>query len=1322
MTDLTPSEPKPDFLARPLLATMNFDWEKLAYLVIILAAILTRFWGLGDRVMSHDESLHTQFSYQYFIGDGFSHTPLMHGPFLFHITPIFYWLFGDSDFSARAPVAILGIILVAMPYFLRPWLGKLGALAASFFFLISPYLTYYARYIRHDTYVIVWAMIVFIAIWHYFRTREDKYLWWFAAGNALMFSTKEVSFIYVAIFGSFLILRLLPQIWMAPWLRNNLNKLTSPVLLVLLGLLMVGGGLIAQRLAATPETPGATDDGGVFAANPETDALVTPEAEQNSTVQNRLGWVEVVGALVAGAGLFWMAARFRPFLKNYSEFDLIILFSTLILPMVSPLFVVLVGGNPRDYTMNTCILDGQDGMTAVQLFFARLGDSICRQAFFDSSMFLTAVFLVLTFAIAVLVGLWWDQRRWLIAGLIYHTIFFVLYTSIFTNIRSGWISGTIGSLGYWLEQHDVQRGNQPPFYYLFVVPFYEFLPLIFSLLAIRFWLIKQRISEVTGYWVTAVLLALLGYSLSSWLFNLDNTVQGLEPNRLPGLLVGLFILGAAVLLWFFVRRGQIMRRYGVDKSLMELLARDIMCEFVAFVTWWLVLTWVAYSVAGEKMPWLSTHFVIPMGLLAGWYINERYQEFHWRELFARPALKYLGLTLGLILAIFVAFGPVLLGKVQLGDQQLGNLEQLGRVLGGIVLAAVVFWLWQQVREELDGRIRRPLAVLSVFILLTILTVRFTYLSSWPNADYAREFMVYAHGAPAAKSMVLDQIETLSMRLYGDKSIKVAFGGSGVSWPFTWYMREYPNRVYFAETPSASLNDSPIVMVGRSNWDEVDRLLGNNYTYRTYTYLWWPMEEYRNIGWAAILGDPNRPEGVERRGLLNPNVREALWDIFFYRDYTKYSQVFGGTLTDGQWPLRDDLRLYIRKDVLADLWDYGLETVGAPGLETPYAEGEFTVFPTLVLNTSGLAGAADDQLFAPRNVVVSADGRIYVLDSGNQRVQVFGPDGLLVDSFGSAGTGNGQFNLEGQGPWGMAINEEFLYVADTWNHRIQKFTLDGQFVASYGQPGNTLDDPAGLGLGLFFGPRDLALLPDGRLLVTDTGHHRLQVMDETGSFIGQLGAGGDQFGTALGQFYEPVGVAVGADGFVYVTDTWNGRIQQLTTDLIPINEWLLDTGWPANTSVNNKPYVAVDSGGRVYITDPEAARVLIFDQTGNYLGKFGQFGTDTSSFNLINGIFIDSQDNIYVADAGNNRVLKFAPLFAPVLPIAPVEEEPVEEPAEEQPVDEAPSEEPSEEAEDAPVEEPSDAPTETEAGEEPVEPTAVPTDEDAVPTEPASSDN
>ncbi|MCZ7671543.1 MAG: hypothetical protein M5U34_32605 [Chloroflexi bacterium] len=62
----------------------------------------------------------------------------------------------------------------------------------------------------------MWAMIVFIAIWYYLGDTKEKYLWWFAAGTSLMFATKEVAFIYVAIFGSFLVIRLLAKMWLAP--------------------------------------------------------------------------------------------------------------------------------------------------------------------------------------------------------------------------------------------------------------------------------------------------------------------------------------------------------------------------------------------------------------------------------------------------------------------------------------------------------------------------------------------------------------------------------------------------------------------------------------------------------------------------------------------------------------------------------------------------------------------------------------------------------------------------------------------------------------------------------------------------------------------------------------------------------------------------------------------------------------------------------------------------------------------------------------------------------------------------------------------------
>ncbi len=1253
----TPNKSTRDFLSRPLLAALSLDWEKAIYIAFILLAIVSRFWDLGSRVVSHDESLHTQFSYQYYDGQGFAHTPLMHGPFLFHLTAVFYWLFGASDFTARAPVAIIGILLVISPYFLRNWIGRIGALFASFTFLISPYILYYSRYIRHDIYVILWAMIIVISMWFYLRYREEKYLWWFAAGNALMFSTKEVSFIYVAIFGSFLILRLLGQVITAKWLRAKLKDMRLPLMVIALGVLMAAGGTLIEREArASAPATATTEAGEGFAANPSAEA--TAVATTNPNERHIGGWIVIFGIGVLSGGLFLLGRAMRPHIDGYPEFDLIVLFTTLLLPMVTPLFTFLAGWDPRDYTYNACVLAGQETMSAVQLFINRLGQPVCREAFFSSGLVHTGGFLLIALTVSILVGLWWHKRRWVIAAAIFHTIFLVLYTSVFTNF-SGWASGMIGSLGYWLEQQEVQRGSQPWFYYGFVTPFYEFLPVIFSFLAIRLWLAQQRIHRVVGYWSSTLLLALLSYSLVRWIYEAaTRTTLAGQPesgtsSAVIGLIAGLVVLGLAILLWFFVWRGRLQKEQETT-SLAKLVDLPEMFQFVPFLIWWLLLTWFAYSYAGEKMPWLSTHFVIPMAFLVGWYFNEKLRGIGWRGLLARDAVLLLGFTMLLITAVFLVISPLWLGKIQVGNQGLQNLQMIGRFLGSLLVAGGIYFGWRRFRARVQPELRRPLAVLGWYAILSLLTIRFAYMAAFPNADYTTEFMVYAHGAPATKSIVLEQLEELSMRLHGDKSIKVAFS-SDVSWPYTWYLRDYPNRVFFGQSPSNTLNESPVIIVGRNDWERTEPFLGNNYEFRAYTFLWWPMEEYRRFSWNAVLGDPNAAEfGQVRRGLSNAGVREALYNIFFYRDYAKYEEVFGGRYTPSEWPLRHELRLYIRKDVLANLWDYGVGPVYAEGLVDPYAEGELLLTPALVINEVGIPGAEPGQLNAPRNVAVGADGRIYVADSGNHRIQVFDAQGIYLTSWGEFGAAPGQLNE----PWGLAVDDEFVYVADTWNHRVQKFTLNGGFVGAFGQSGTI--DGGDASLGLFFGPRSVVLLPDNRLMVTDTGNHRLQVLTRDGEFLQQAGG----FGNQPGQMNEPVGLATAPDGTIYLADTWNGRIQQFLPELFPIAEWRVEA-WTGQ-SINNKPYVATDSLGRVYVTDPEGYRVLIFTAAGEYLARFGQFGADVNSLGLPNGIATDAQNNIYIADAGNHRILKYNAIFGAPAPESP----PVEEPAQEQPVDES----------------------------------------------------
>jgi predicted membrane-bound mannosyltransferase/DNA-binding beta-propeller fold protein YncE len=1218
-----------EWLNQPLVNNWKLDLEKTIYLIIIAISLITRLWGIGDRVVSHDESLHTQYSYQYFNGDGYEHTPLMHGPSLFHVTALSFWLFGDNDTSARIPLAIIGTILVVLPYFLRKWIGKAGAIAASVLLLISPYMTYYSRYIRHDIIVITAAAIVFIAIQYYRKERKDKYIWWFAIGLALMFTTMETSYIYVAIFGSFLVLSLLAKVVTSDWIRAKVSDLKIPIILVALAIALLAGGFAGQYLGprvlsdSGAGTEEATEAG--FAADPNQDLVSQTGEEDTSALDTISRWIQFAGIIVLAAGLFMTAYKSRPFIDEYADFDLIVLFTTLTLPTATAFLIILAGGEPLSYTLKTCQIAGQESMSGLQLFFARITDPVCRAAFTSSPVVLSGVLLVVTLIVSVLVGLWWNLKRWIIAALIFHGIFLILFTSFFTN-PSGWASGMIGSLGYWLEQQEVQRANQPGYFYFIVLPLYEFLPLLLTFLGTHLWAKKKKIHKIIDYWILFGLLALLIYSLTNYFVNRQSIDS--ESQILPGLLAAGTVLVAGIIYWVLVRHRQVLEFYEVESIHRDILKVDDLFGFIPYLIWWFLVSWLIYSLAGEKMAWLSLHFIFPMALLGGWYINELLITADLSELKTRRFGLLLGLTILTAIAIGLALTPIILGKVRIGDQAIGSLTGLGRFIGALVIAVILIYFLRQVGKRVKSGTRRRAWIFAIIILLGLLTIRFSYMASFPNADFVTEYLVYAHGAPATKSEVLSQLEDLSMRIEGDKGVKVAFDNDS-SWPFTWYLREYPNRQYFGENPDRSITDAPVIIVGSQNWSKVEPLLGDDYEETTYTFLWWPMEEYRNISWNSVLGDPNA-EPEFRKGVGNPDVRHALWDIFFYRDYQKYGEVFGGNYNTGEWPLRHDLRMYIQKQSLASIWDHGLEAVAYEPPVDPYAENQLSMQPVMVI---GGPGSSDGELLQPRNVAISPEGLIAVADSGNHRIQVFDNEGQFLRGWGSFGIEPGQFNE----PWGVAMDDSHIYVADTWNHRVQVFTHEGELVQVIGQSGSPAQGENGGGL--FFGPRDIALLADGRILVTDTGNHRIQIFDEAGNFIQAFGSQG----AFPGQFSEPVGIAASADGSLVVADTWNGRIQSFTGDFQPGSEFAVDAWY--GESINNKPYLATDKIGRVYVTDPEGYQVLIFDSGGQYLARFGQYSTGLDGFALPNGIATDDEGNLYVADAGNGRVLKFSAYFS-----------------------------------------------------------------------------
>jgi DNA-binding beta-propeller fold protein YncE len=209
----------------------------------------------------------------------------------------------------------------------------------------------------------------------------------------------------------------------------------------------------------------------------------------------------------------------------------------------------------------------------------------------------------------------------------------------------------------------------------------------------------------------------------------------------------------------------------------------------------------------------------------------------------------------------------------------------------------------------------------------------------------------------------------------------------------------------------------------------------------------------------------------------------------------------------------------------------------------------------------------------------------------------------------------------------------VFVTDTWNHRVQRFTPTGEFIRTWGIFGQG-ETPES-----FYGPRGLAVDSTGRVFVADTGNKRIVVFDSDGNYITQFGAAG----LDAGEFDEPVGVAVSEDGRVFVTDTWNQRIQsfQLSVDginYIPGIQW--DVYAWFGQSLDNKPFIAINKIGHVFITDPEGFRVMEFNEQGELERVWGDFDNTSTGFGLASGIAIDPDGYVWVTDGLYNRIMRF----------------------------------------------------------------------------------
>jgi DNA-binding beta-propeller fold protein YncE len=451
--------------------------------------------------------------------------------------------------------------------------------------------------------------------------------------------------------------------------------------------------------------------------------------------------------------------------------------------------------------------------------------------------------------------------------------------------------------------------------------------------------------------------------------------------------------------------------------------------------------------------------------------------------------------------------------------------------------------------------------------------------------------------------------------------------TGVSWPFVWYLRDFTALRSF-DQPTRSLRDAEAVIVDQKNFDKIEAALGDSFYRFDYIRMWWPNQDYFNLDRTRILN-----------AITTPQIREGIFDIWFDRDYTLYSQATGSSsMTLSSWQPSDPMRLYVRKDIAAQIWNYGVGPVQTAAVVDPYQGNTIMIAADQIFGADRYPPLG---LNAPRSIAPGLNADFYVADSRNHRILHIASDGSLLQEWGSFAdqqTGDappGTFNE----PWGVAVGPDgSVYVTDTWNHRVQKFSEDGRPIKMWGQYGQPVPDiPESKSS--FWGPRGIAVDSKGHVYVADTGNKRIVIFDSNGKYITEFGTAG----LDPGQFDEPVGVAVSSDGMVYVTDTWNQRIQSFIpsedgTIFMPLAQWDVN-GWNGQ-STENKPFIAVDSNNHVFVTDPEGYRVIEFTSDGQFVRTWGDFGSGPDEIGLASGIAVDDTGHVWITESGNNRILRY----------------------------------------------------------------------------------
>ncbi len=298
-----------------------------------------------------------------------------------------------------------------------------------------------------------------------------------------------------------------------------------------------------------------------------------------------------------------------------------------------------------------------------------------------------------------------------------------------------------------------------------------------------------------------------------------------------------------------------------------------------------------------------------------------------------------------------------------------------------------------------------------------------------------------------------------------------------------------------------------------------------------------------------------------------------------------------------------------------------------------------------LNTIGesaVPGNNNSHFNNPVHIAIQ-DNRLYVVDRGNYRVQIFDISNPLTPVFvatigvtGAPGDDNAHF----VGPYGVAVDAHKIYVVDLDGHRVQIFdknTLAYLTTLGTGKMGS--------GQGEFSFPSNVDVDSQGNIYVSEYGNHRVQKFDDNYAYVSILGVTGIPYVPTAGYYNNPTGLASAPDGGLIVAEKRGQRVVKIAPD--GSEAWIAGRAGVRGDDENHfsEPAgVAVGPSGKIYVTEEWNDRVHILNPDGSHAGFFGSHGNGNNQFSAPYGIAIDSTGNIYVVDTGNHRVQIFDSSF------------------------------------------------------------------------------